>query len=125
MQAIFENIFTYLSNQLLISLLIFLGVVFIFIRLYEIFISRILTEKFKFFQDRNKEIPLELFLAGVILLGLCLLIKIKYAIPFIWLLCSLSLLIGGALGIIPFSFIEKKKSKRVGKDQHLVPPSDN
>ena len=111
MQNTLENLFTYLSNQLLISLLIFLGVSFIFIKLYEIFISKKITEKFKFFHDHNKEIPLELLLAGGILLGLCLLIKIRYAIPFIWLLCSASLLIGGALGLIPFSFIEKKKPK--------------
>lgn len=111
MQNTFENLFIYLSKQLLISLLIFLSVVFILIRLYEIFISKRITKKFKFFQDRNKEIPLELFLSGGILLGLCLLIKLRYAIPFIWLLCSASLLIGGALGLIPFSFIEKRESK--------------
>lgn len=111
MQNTLENLFTYLSKQLLISLLIFLGVAFIFIKIYEIFISKRITEKFKLFQDCNKEIPLELLLTGGILLGLCLLIKLRYVIPFIWLLCSASLLIGGALGLIPFSFIEKRKSK--------------
>lgn len=111
MQNILTPFFTYLSNQLLISLLIFLGVSFIFIKLYEIFISRKITEKFKFFQDRDKEIPLELLLSGGTLLVLCLLIKIRYTIPFIWLLCSAFLLIGGALGLIPFSFVEKKKIK--------------
>ena len=111
MQDKLEKVFTYLSEQLLISLLIFLVVAFIIVKIYEIFISKKIVKKNIFFRDRNKEIPFELFLSGGILLIMCLLIKLKYAVPFIWLLCSASLLVGGILGLIPFSFIEKKKFK--------------
>ena len=112
MQNSLENIFTYLSKQLLISLLIFLSIAFIFMKLYEMFLSKRVSKKLKFLQDREKEIPFEIFLTGGLLLGICLLIKLRYAIPFIWLLCSISLLIGGVLGIVPFSFIEKRKQRK-------------
>lgn len=110
MQNTIENIFTYLSKQFLMSLLIFLSIAFVIIKVYEIFLSNKLSKKFKFIINREKEIPFEIFLTGGLLLGICLLIKLRYPIPFIWLLCSISMFIGGALGIIPFSFIEKKKT---------------
>ena len=113
MQNTLRNIFTYLSKQLLISLLIFLGVAFVFIKLYEAFLSKKINKKFRFLQDREKEIPFEILLTGGLLLGICLWIKLKYAIPFIWFVCSISMVIGGALGLVPFSFIEKKKQRKL------------
>jgi hypothetical protein len=113
MQNVLEKFFVYLSKQLLVSLIIFIVTGFIFIKLYEKFLIKKMSNKFKFFGDRNKEVYFGIFLMGLLFFIIILLIKINYnvPIPFIWLLGSGSCVIGGALGLIPFSFIEKKSNK--------------
>lgn len=113
MQNALENFFTYLSKQLLISLLIFFGITFMIIKLYERFISGKIKSKFKFLNNYNRETYFVILLSGVLFFIIILFFKLKcnVPIPFIWLLCSSSFVIGGTLGLIPFSFIEKRKSK--------------
>lgn len=109
MQNIFNDFFGYLSKQLLMSLTIFLVAGFIFIKSYEKLLAKKISNKFKFLRDRNNEVCFEIFLFGVLSCIAILLIKVKYNPPFIWVLLSIAMLFGGALGLIPFSFIEKTK----------------
>lgn len=106
-----KNILDIFSKHILLSLVVFVLGCFIFIKLYEKFLSIILSDKFKFLKDRNKEVCFEIALFGAIFLTFSLFIEAKYGAPFIWLFCSISLLFGGGLGLIPFSFIEKTKKK--------------
>lgn len=114
MQNLFEKFFVYLSKHLLLSLIIFIVTSFIFIKLYEKFLIKSISNKFKFFRDPNKKVYFGIFLIGLLFFITILLIKINYnvPIPFIWLLGVSSCIIGGILGLIPFSFIEKKSNKK-------------
>ncbi len=109
MHSLLEKLFTFLSKQLLISLLIFLALSFIFMKFYEKF----LLKRVKFFKSHDKEICFGILLTGLVFFIPTLLIKMScnISVPFIWLLCSGSLVIGGGLGLIPFSFIERKNKK--------------
>lgn len=80
-------------------------------KFYEKFLSKKINNKFKFLKDRDKEICFEIFLTGLFIFIIVLLIKINYDSPLIWLLCSIFLMIGGALGMLPFSFIKNRNQR--------------
>ncbi len=107
-----QDIFEYLSKHLLVSIIIFLGIIFIFGKLFEKFLTKRLNRRFEFLKNRNNEICFIVFLSGALFLVFILLIRMKYSFPFIWLLGSSSLIIGGLLGLVPFSFLEEKPNAR-------------
>lgn len=108
MPSSLKELFGFLSEQLLLSLGIFLVLLFVFMRLYEKFFFKSLKNKLKFLNNSEKAICFEIFLVGMFFLGGIWLIGQYYPYPFIWLLCSVLLVLGGALGLIPFSFIKGK-----------------
>jgi hypothetical protein len=53
---------------------------------------------------------LEIIISGsAILIPTLLIYFISQKLIFVWLLCSIAIIIGGGLGLIPFSFVKKRR----------------
>ncbi len=95
-----------------IAFLICIVYVFVSTKFYEKFLEKRIHNKFKFLNNRDKEVCFEVFVTGFIGALLFLLIKtIGFRINLFWWTMVILTTFGGALGLVPFSFIEKKKSK--------------
>ena len=93
-----------------IAFLICIVYAFVFDKFYERFLEKPIHSKFKFFNDRNKEVAFGVFVTSFIGLLLLLLIKIiGFRIHYFWWTMGILVAFGGALGCVPFSFIEKRK----------------
>lgn len=106
-----KDIFFSLRNRG-VAFLICIAYIFIFTKFYEKFIEKGMRNRFKFLNDRNKEVAFEVLVTGFIGLLLLLFIRIiGFRINMFWWTMGILATLGGALGLIPFSFIEKSKSK--------------
>lgn len=102
----------YLPQNRGIAFLICFAYIFVFTKCYERFIEKRMRNKFKFLNDRNKEVCFEVFVTGSIGFLLLLLMKIVgFKIHYFWWVMVILTSFGSVLGLIPFSFIEKRKSK--------------
>ena len=100
--------FTYLStkHQLAIILWILLG--YILSKIFEVFFHQKLLKLGFLNGDKEKIVFFEVFLVGIILLFLALIFQILFDANFMWYVISISAIIGGLLGMSPFSFTKKK-----------------
>ena len=103
-----EIFFTYLSlkHHLAIILWVLLG--YILAKIFEAFLHPGLVESNFLHKDKEKVVWFEVFLVGLTLLFLALIIKIFFIVNFMWFVISFFAIIGGLLGMSPFSFTKKK-----------------
>lgn len=80
----------------------------------------------KLFRNENNRVCLGLLLMGIVLLLITIMSQILYKAPRVWFVLSGCLIIGGILGMIPFSFSEKppgwyknKKKKKEEKERRI------
>ncbi|MFH0856186.1 MAG: hypothetical protein V1869_06760 [Candidatus Omnitrophota bacterium] len=99
----------YLPQNRGIAFLVCIAYVLIFAKFYGIFLERKIINKLEFLNNRDKQVMFTVFLMGFISLLLLLLIKIiGFRIHYFWWTMGILTLFGGALGLAPFSFIERK-----------------
>lgn len=98
----------YLPQNRTIAFLVCIAYILVFAKFYEKFIQKKVRDKFKFLNDRDKEICFEIFVTGFIGFLLLLLMKIiGFRIHYFWWVMGILTSFGGALGLIPCSFIKK------------------
>lgn len=102
------QIFEVLSKQHHVAIISFIIIIIFSVKFYEIFFMKFVRSKIKDFGDENKNIPFDIFLTGIFLLVVGLILDIFVEYPFTWYLCTFFLILGGLLGILPFSFLKKK-----------------
>lgn len=91
-----------------LGIITFIVLVLIVGKIYDLLFSKSIHEKITKFTDGNKKIMFDVFISGLIFFMLGLTIKPFAGYPDTWFLCSGFLIIGGLLGIMPFSFFKKK-----------------
>lgn len=108
-----RSVLNYLSDNAVLSFFIFIIIVAILGQIYKRFLFKRLKSKFKFLNDKEKGDWFVVLLTGLLFLFIILLLKLfHYPCPlFVWLLCSLSAVVSGTLGLIPYSLSDKKKTK--------------
>lgn len=103
-----EFFFTYLSSKHHLAIILWVLLGYILSKIFEVFLHQKLLESG--FLNRNKEkiVWFEIFFVGLILLLLALIIKFFFDANFMWFVISFFAVIGGLLGMLPFSFTKKK-----------------
>jgi|SRR3989338_2548735 len=91
-----------------LGIVTFIVLVLIVGKMYDLLFSKSVHEKITKFTDSNKKIMFDVFISGLIFFALGLIIKPFVGYPDTWFLCSSFLIVGGMLGIMPFSFTKKK-----------------
>lgn len=116
-----KDVFDYLSKGVVRPLSALVAFVYIFTGFYEKFLSKYIRNKFKFLNDPNNNVAFGMIVTGLAIFLLALLIKIMgYRISFVWLLGGFGGMVGGALGLVPFSFIENKSNNDPKKVSHYM-----
>ena len=107
------GMFNYFSRNLIMSVLFFVITIFMFEYLYKNTLQRLIRSKILFLNNKDKEVYFAMILFGAIYLILAGIVIPHFKYPFIWLLGSCALFVGGLLGLIPFSF--KNRENRPNK----------
>ena len=116
MYSYFQWMFNFLSQQHTLSLVTFLVSSFLFVKFYDSFLRNNLIQKLNFIKSGGNENFFVTFLCGVtFLLVVFILILLHLDYPLVWLVLSVGYILGGILGLMPYSFIKNierpKKSK--------------
>ena len=107
-----ENIkyfFDYFSKNHHAAIIFWVVFGIILTKLCEAFLHESLVEKGYFQGNKEKIVWFEVLLVGLVLLLSTILSDILFKANFMWYVISLSAVIGGILGLLPFSFSKKKK----------------
>ena len=109
MKEALNNFFLTMSNNLLQSM-IFFGIIMVFSsKLLDILVIGKIDLKFKYLNDANRRVFFWVFVLALFYSLVGLLLNIYFPYPFFWLSSSIVVTLGAGLGLIPFSFIKKKK----------------
>ncbi len=103
-----EILFAYLSSKHHSAVILWVLLGYILAKIFEAFLHPRLVESNFLYGDKEKLVWFEVFLVGLILLLLALIIKFFFDANFMWFVISFFAIIGGLLGMLPFSFTKKK-----------------
>ena len=103
-----RTLFIYLSLKHHVAIILWVLLGYILAKIFEAFLHQRLVESNFLNGDKEKIVWFEVFLVGLILLLLALVIKIFFNANFMWFVISFFAVIGGLLGMMPFSFTKKK-----------------
>jgi CHASE2 domain-containing sensor protein len=100
---------THVFKNGFITLAIFVLIFFVFTEMYEKLLAEKMRNRFRFFRNPINEKYIVILLVGLVLTIIAILIKMSaYDIPLVWLVLPVTLMIGGLLGLVPFSFFGKE-----------------
>ena len=115
MKEALNDFFMTMSNNFMQSVIFFGIVTFLSGKFLDVFIIHNIDLKNQYLNDPNRKVFFWVFVLAVFYSVIGLLLNIFFPYPFFWLSSSIVVAFGAGLGLVPFSFIHKKRDKRNDK----------